>query len=370
MLKHLVFILFAQLFAVSAFGFAQNAVHGYPACIACHVSPNGGGLLTDYGRSLSNELMSTWNTGDNFSNPFYGAFKNPETVKFGGDFRNAQSYFKNRNVDRGRLFFMQQNVEAGVKYDNVMFVGTLGLQQGPEGSPRRGQFLSERHYALWSPSQTSKLRVGKFRQTFGINTPNHTRLIKNLFGFGSLTEKYNVEFSKFYETYEVTVGASLGRIDNPRTPNDEQSVSASYTYYMNENSRIGGSLLLGESTQRRRTLASVNGIIPLSEEWLIMSEIDYEYAHLSANPGQALNTFASLIRLGNSPVKGLMWYALFEHASQDIGSNYSLITQPGIGIQWLPISHFNIQIEYARQTTNSNPGNPNEIGFIMLHSYL
>ena len=56
MIKLLVFV--SSLFYLNEAGaFAQNAVHGYPACIACHVSPNGGGLLTDYGRSLSRYIL-------------------------------------------------------------------------------------------------------------------------------------------------------------------------------------------------------------------------------------------------------------------------------------------------------------------------
>lgn len=364
-------ILFFSIFigTHSAQGFVQNVTHGYPACIACHVSPNGGGLLTDYGRSLSKELMSTWGVSETFAQPFFG-LKNRETVKYGGDFRSIQTYLKNNTTDQGKFFNMQQNVEVGVKWDNVMFVGTAGLQQGPDNTPNRGQFLSERHYALWSPSPTGKLRVGKFRQTFGINTPNHTRLIKSLFGFGALSETYNVEYTQFYETYEVTLGASLGRLDQPRNPTTDRNVSGSYTYYLNENSRIGGSLLFGESTNKRRMLSSLNAAIPLSEEWLIISEIDYEQAHFAANTQEAIDTVASMVRLGNKAFKGLMWYLVFEHASIDGAGSYNLTHQPGIGIQWLPVPHFEIQVEYLRQVNNTNFGNPNEIGFIMFHTYL
>jgi hypothetical protein len=53
---------FSLLLLVSgrAMGFPDLIRHGYTNCIACHVSPNGGGVLTKYGRSLSKELLSTW----------------------------------------------------------------------------------------------------------------------------------------------------------------------------------------------------------------------------------------------------------------------------------------------------------------------
>ncbi len=314
--------------------------------------------------------MSTWGVSDNFAQPFFGGIKNRETVKWGGDIRTAQTYFKNKNINEGQFFPMQQNIEAGIKVDDIMFVGTLGLQQGPERAPRRGQFLSERHYALWSPTPTSRVRVGKFRQTFGINTPNHTRLIKSLFGFGALSETYNLEFTQFFESYEITLGSSLGRLDLPQEPASDKNLSGHFTYYFNGNSRIGGSLLMGESSQKRRFLSSVNAVVPFGEDWILMSEIDFEQSFFNVNPQEAVDTIASFIRFGNKPFKGFMWYLLFEHASVESESAYSLTQQPGIGVQWFPIPHFNIQIEYLRQVNNTLYSNPNEIGYVIFHTYL
>ena len=40
--------------------FPEMVRHGYANCITCHISPDGGGVLTAYGRSLSREVLSTW----------------------------------------------------------------------------------------------------------------------------------------------------------------------------------------------------------------------------------------------------------------------------------------------------------------------
>jgi hypothetical protein len=369
---------FVFLFAVSfAQAFVQNAVHGYPACVACHVAPNGGGLLTDYGRSLSKELMSTWGVSDRFSQPFFGALKNKETVKYGGDVRAIQTWLADDGGEQGSLFPMQSNVEVGVKWDNVMLVGTAGIQQGPEMFEGRGTFLSERHYVLWSPLPTSKLQVGKFRQTFGINDPNHNRLIKRTFGFSWLSEAYNMEFTQLYETQQITVGTSLGRVDNPVRVNNgfqesnEKSVYANYSYFRNENSKIGASLLFGDSEIRRRTLLGVNAVLPVAEKWLLISEVDYERSHSNLfNTDQGIDTVASLVRFGHTPFKGFFWYLLFEHVSRDTGATYSLTTQPGIGVQFLPIPHVNLQIEYGRREVSNAPNGIADVGFALFHFYL
>ena len=58
-------------------------------------------------------------------------------------------------------------------------------REGPDETPEKEEFLSERHYILWETSENTRLRAGKFRQHFGINHPSHTRFVKEKLGFGS-----------------------------------------------------------------------------------------------------------------------------------------------------------------------------------------
>ncbi|MFM8315618.1 MAG: hypothetical protein ACKOA8_15160, partial [Deltaproteobacteria bacterium] len=43
-----------------ALSYPEFIRHGYMNCTSCHVSPTGGGALTEYGRSLSDEVLSRW----------------------------------------------------------------------------------------------------------------------------------------------------------------------------------------------------------------------------------------------------------------------------------------------------------------------
>ena len=61
-------------FSLRSYGYPEMVRHGYANCTACHVSPNGGGILTPYGRSLSQELLSTWGA-KNESDFMYGFMK-------------------------------------------------------------------------------------------------------------------------------------------------------------------------------------------------------------------------------------------------------------------------------------------------------
>ena len=254
-------LLFLNLM-VSTEAYVENVVNGYPNCMACHVNPTGGGVLTDYGRSLSSELMSTIKT-KNFQNPVFGLVKNNQHVKWGGHFRSIQTRFENNQIKRGSGFIMQNNVEAAAYVKDFVFVGTAGTREGPSSrTPDKGEFISERHFALYNADPTVRVKVGKFRQNYGLNDPNHTRFTKRDLGFGSYSETYQLEVFKMLENGEALVSASLGRLDLPRDQ-QERNIMGQWTTYLDGKSRLSANALLGESATTRRSLFGINGVMPV-----------------------------------------------------------------------------------------------------------
>jgi hypothetical protein len=241
--------------------FVENVTHGYPNCMACHVSPTGGGILTDYGRALSSELMSTIKTKD-INVPFFGLVKNSPHLKWGGDMRVIQTRFENNQIKTGSLFVMQQNIEVAAYLNEFTAVATFGRKEGPKRrTVDKGEFISERHYLMYTPDPTTKVRVGKFRQSYGLNDPNHTRFVKRELGFGSYSETYQLEYFKVLESGEFLLSTSLGRIDIPKDPN-ERNIMGQWTKYVDGKGRLSANVLLGESNRVRRSLLGVNGVLP------------------------------------------------------------------------------------------------------------
>ena len=147
-------------------------------------------------------------------------------------------------------------------------------------------------------------------------------------------------------------------------------MTSSFVHYLGGESHLGASALIGESQNERRFLSGMYGVLKLSEHWIGEFELDWEKAHLAANTSDEVDTVASFLKLANKPVKGLFWYLLFEHSTQDSeATGFAGTNSPGIGIQWLPFPHFDVQIEYQRTVLNSNPGNENHTGFMMFHFY-
>lgn len=361
--------LFLFLITFSAQAYVENVTHGYTNCMACHHAPSGGGLLTNYGRSLSRELMSTWGWKGS-EQPLFGAIKNTETLNVGGHIRTLQTYTKNDQTKRGKLFLMQQNVELGVKVGEVWMIATAGTQEGPEGTPGKERFLSERHFALWEVAQDARLRAGKFRQHYGINDPNHNRFTKAPLGFGSNSETYLLEFSKFYEDKEIFVSTSLGRLDLPRDKTKEKNTSATYSHYVGKKSKLGVSALLGESDVRRRQLSGVHGLVTWADHVFTKFEVNHQRSHESSDPQKAIDLLNGFVSLGHQAAKGVTYYVFHEQLQTDLSQSSTKQYAPGLGVQWLPLPHIELQAELKKQYNERDPGNPTDSGWLLFHFYI
>lgn len=356
-----------------AHAYVENVVRGYPNCMACHVNPTGGGLLTDYGRSLSSELMSTIKT-KNFQDPFFGVVKNSPHLKWGGNIRTIQTRFENDQVKRGSSFLMQNSVEAAAYVKNFVFVATAGTREGPTArNPKKGDFISERHYALYQADNTVRVKVGKFRQNYGLNDPNHTRFTKRDLGFGSYSETYQLELFKIFENGEAVVSTSLGRLDLPKD-SSERNIMGQYTTYLDGKSRLSANALLGESDNQRRSLVGVNGVLPFMDKKNVFRfQLDYlRRESLTSGPRttKTKGLYGNLL-LGRNLFDGLFTYFVYEHKQTDLEeSRNSMTTSPGLGFQFFPIAHFEIQFEHQYRTLLSQSDNPEHRSFVVFHVYL
>lgn len=366
------FVVLIMFQSYKADGFVENAVKGYANCMACHIAPNGGGILTDYGRSLSSELMSTWKVQKGFEKPFYGIMKNTENIKYGGQYRMIQTYAENENVKVKKQFTMQNNLEFAVKYMKTFLVGTVGSQEGPEEISEKGNFLSERHYILWETSNDSRLRVGKFRLHFGINQPNHTRFVKENLGFGSNSETYNLEFMKFYEWGELNTTLSIGDFfAEVKKDDNERNFVFNITHYLQGYSRFSLSFLSGKSNLYKRNVFGFSAVHSFLSNWIVRSEIDFEQKNkiIKNNYKNQVNGIYTENQIGYNIFKGGYAYLIYEYEQNDVSSNATQINSPGVGFQFLPIPHVEFQVEYQRRVYKKDPNNPNHYLYTIFHLY-
>ena len=72
-------------------------------------------------------------------------------------------------------------------------------------------------------------------------------------------------------------------------------------------------------------------------------------------------------RAGYELFKGFRGYGIFDIERNFNDSNRN-VTAPGLGMQWLPFPHFELQMEYQNMDFAASSGS-NHFGFVMAHVY-
>lgn len=207
---------------------------GYASCKACHYDSSGGGPLTDYGRTIAEEHLSTWSRAKE-GEAFYGLFSlNPLGVA--GDFRTLFQRYEDDQVRLTQSFPMQR--EVSLTFDpskNVSFVGSAGLY-GPDAKD-----VEYRRYYGKVALKSLGLRAGRFLPAFGLNIPDHTKGIKELFSQGKESLNFEVSLTtKYVELFATRIaGSNSGVVTGNRPTVIQRDDRNGYAYRATLNPKKG-----------------------------------------------------------------------------------------------------------------------------------
>jgi hypothetical protein len=175
-MRALAFIAIATLVVVGTAGRA----HAYPqfemskdaSCSGCHLSPTGGGPLSENGLAVA-EQISKFGTAPEF---MYGKVPLPSWLVVGGDFRGAYGYFQ--APQRYLIGFpMQADLYGVVTKANLSFHVTAGARPAEFGNEAATRFWSREHYLMWQQNPGSAdglfVRAGRFMPAFGLRFAEH-----------------------------------------------------------------------------------------------------------------------------------------------------------------------------------------------------
>jgi len=339
--------------------FPEMVRHGYTSCTSCHVSPNGGGVLTQYGRSLSRELMSTWGQAGE-EGVLYGAIPTSERFVVGGDFRFLQVYRDTETKRTARFFPMQMAVEA-VAYPTakVGINGMLAYERKTESEGKGGKITSPQHYLIYTPSSSLILRFGKFQRPFGINTPEHHLASRARMGIGPGTERYQLEATQIEDNYEVAVAGTLGSID--RTELDERGLTIRPQLILG-NLKLGMSYAFLKSTDTIKHQWGPFFMWGITNALTAMAEFDFEWKE---DNSVFMRTNQNFVKVLFEVSAGIAPYSLYE---VDWNKQGEVVHRPGIGLQFFPRPHFEFNALFQK-TLGPTAQNVDQ-GLLMLHYYL
>lgn len=363
------FILLAVFWSCgTAHAFPEMVRHHYVNCNSCHVNPSGGGLLTDYGRGMASEVLSTWKF-ENESLFLHGLVKPekmPSFINIGGDIRAAQVHQESKVLRTGRYILMQAAVEAALAAGPVSAVASFG--EPDRENHLHGGFT--RFYLLGNMTHTIQAKAGRFLPAFGINDPHHILSTRQALGFGPASERDSVEGHYSGEQWHVAAGFSRSRQESALRQK-ENAGSLQVEKFFSDSYRVGTSFWVGESELQKRRMISLHGILGFTEHFYLLTETAWQSKQSLAQRGTPFETgIFHNIRVGFEVVKGLHLLALEDISKSVVTNPSSLIVQAGGGAIWYPRPHFEFEFVYTKKKTLKESREFNDYAYLMLHYYL
>jgi hypothetical protein len=356
--------LMAVIFSRESHSFPQMMAHGYASCVACHVAPSGGGLLSAYGRSLSREALSQWGV-EGEEKFLYGAVETPTWSSFGGDFRLLQIYSNNEQVEQARFFPMQADVELGVITEKWQFVGTVGYQSPRSVNYSGSKIFSRRHYAQFSSGTGTFVRAGKFEANYGIRWPDHFMFHRKDLLWDEGSEAYRLEWTEQGDEWEVSSAVSMGRPESSFL-DIEKSASVRLAKFFLETNGAFLSAYYGNNARGSRLLLGPAVALNPVGKLMVFSQVDFQ--KVLGNRGDTFG-FTQYVRLNYEWIKGVHLQAIQEFSKLDLQSS-SAKQAYTLGVQWFPRPHVELSGAVRKSVFSGVLSSITDSAWLLIHYYL
>jgi hypothetical protein len=375
-------------YSPSAHAFPENVRHGYVNCSSCHINPNGGGQLNDYGRQLSAAIQSHGRFFFESANAetdaaaaasaakpakasggvaelgdagpevefLYGHVPHPEWLKLGGDARFLQLFEETRTVSQARFITMQLDLEGAVTVGKLTMDATVGRDDPAFYGTRDPGFwdylVSRRHYALLQLTDEFYVMGGRYWKPYGINDARHISVTKRGLGtragtgwdFG--TESYNTQVGFQNERFSVTGFWDFGRFgDAGKAIEHGGGLTASIA--LHDTYKIGASYFNGATDSLRRNVFGPWAILGFTEHFYLRTEQDFVSSHDRPSQASALGYFQDT-RLGYELTQGFHVYGEQQYAVRDFSASDSRQQIYGVGVLYYPRAHWELEANYRK----------------------
>lgn len=380
MIKTLVKLIFLSLCCSSpAWAYPEFVRYGYFSCTSCHVSPSGGGTLTDYGRSFAAEKLATW-VKPNEERPLHGLIKNqPEWLLLGGNYRQVQTVVDSSRGESGHWIAMQRDTDLCVATKSPVATFTCAtyglLPKEAEGDKAR--YGLRKGFVRADVGESFAFRFGRFFPRFGLMIANHTSQIRSGLGFVPFGETDQFEATYMSELLEITAYYDFGRIINLGTDEDDigkrdKAFGGTVATLIGDKSRLGISYRRENHELNVDHLAGAFAAIGLSESTFVLAEVDQKaslYHTAIEGQGKIIRGAVSHLKLGHEVYRGVIAAVSHESNFKDLRDGFSRSDTYGLGLQWYPRPHFEIDSFYGHVLSRRDFSYASA-GYLVIHYYL
>ena len=348
---------------------------GNTRCNMCHFSPDGGGLINNFGRFAAGNEISRGGDGSFM----HGLVDEPDWLRTGADFRLAAMMRDNSADPELALFPMQGDVYTQLSGGDFSLSVTLGVRaQVREADALLSRVVSREHYAMWRPSTTGPYaRAGRYFPTYGFRSVDHTSYMRRFLGLHSFEETYTVGGGVVENDWELHANAY---VPAPVAPLDFSSpavvgraASGGALYYEHRFGRQGS---VGAQTKIDFTSDDARYLAGLLGKWyfeapslLVMSQLDLGRQTFDFDPGPGRNQLAAHLGLNYFPLQGLMVGAAVERFDADLNVPVARDALR-LSAQFFPLAHWEVLAMTRLETQGGDRGDPALLGMLMLHYYL
>lgn len=354
---------------------------GSVRCSQCHISPAGGGLLTQWGSEESADSITPGGDG----RFLHGLVTLPEWLQIGGDIRVAALANDVGSTDGTELaaFPMQADLGAAIKGGAFTFVGYLGARGrvrsgAPTSPPSSGSmvenpslasyFISREHYVLWQPDQAAGIyvRAGRFAAPYGLRLADHTAYVRRFLGYNLLEETYGLGVGYLANAIEIH---ATGFVYDPLQGGPRKEAGGALMLEMQPANVavIGLSGRAGIASTDTRLQAGLHAKLWIDGAKLLMQgEVDG--VHQTFDGGVARNQLAAYVGPVLVPMKGLYTGVAYQAFAEDLAVHSVLRQGADVWASYLPHTHFEIMANARAQRIG--PREHAYLAMLQLHYYL
>lgn len=379
----LLFALITLSFAGHAHAYAWMIRHDYSRCATCHLDPSGAGLLTDYGRDQSDEVLrmrygSPSSETSSTSGFLWGLLKEPSGLTLGGQFRPMFMELKVGSAPFASDTVPLMQTELQGELDVGHFRANLSLGIAPtdgSGASIAGRFISREHWVGYGISDDRfLLRVGRINLPFGVRSIEHTLWVRRATRTDlNDTQQHGVALAFDGSGIRAEVMAIAGNYQIRPDAYRERGYSLSAEYAAAPRLGLGVSSLAAHAARdlllKTSNTRQAHGVFARYAPWeplVLLGEGDVLVQHTPGSP--TLVGLASMLQADVEPIQGLHFMLTGEtytpgKQAQSYGG--------WLGSAWFFAPHADVRLDFMRRSEIFGPMRlPVTAAIAQLHVYL
>ncbi len=347
---------------------------GAERCQLCHLSPAGGGLLSDYGRSETGDTIS----GRGDGSLLHGAWTPPDWLALGGDARGVVlvKQLDGEAVDL-LAFPMQLDLYARAVGGPVSLNVTVGLRGAardrPAASAVTDWLASREHYLMYQRADDGPyLRAGRFFPVFGLRTQDHTAYPRRYLGQHTLEEPYAVGAGTTGTGWEAHTSAF---VPNPVANTGAGPRATGATAYYERRLAADTRAIAAQAKvavtgdDRRYTVGAVGKWWLEGPALMVLSELDAQ-VQTFAGDGAARLQLIGYLGVTRMMLPGWMIGGAVQRFAPDLMLRGSTRTAVELDLQAFPWAHVEVHLLMRAEATGGDTLTPNLLSLLQLHYFL